>query len=244
MGAVVAVACTLRSDWYRALVEMDTARLSGPHTFQRDANAGYLARIRSLLSYPHVAWDLFRDWGVGVHSLGAGVAFLGDLTGDRDLEDGRIPVAVCATDLLAGDRVVMRHGPVAEAAYASSALAGVLPPLLRDGLLLADGVYADIAPIDVAREMGPSTVIAVDAGQSVPPQAIRNGFQALMRAVEICHLHHAGLRFDDADLVLRPDFSNPIDMLDFGARRDCIAAGARAVRLDRDRIRNLLVEQP
>ena len=241
MGAVVGATYALRLDWYRALVDMATDQLAGPHHTPGDGELSLSAKVRALFSYPHVAWDMYFGWGVGIHSLTAGTDILRTLTGDRDLEDGRVPIAVCATDLLAGERVVMRQGPAAEAMYASSALAGVLPPLQHGGRLLADGVYADIAPIDVARELGPPTVIAVDAGQSVPSPAIRNGFQALMRAVEICHQHHARLRFDEADLVLRPEFIKAIDTLDFSAKRECIASGLRAVRINRARLRDVLV---
>jgi len=240
MGAIVGATYALRQDWYGALVDMDTRRLTGPHSYPKDENARLLTKLGVLISYPRIVWDMFLGWGVGIHSLAAGTALLRKLTENGDLEDGRVPVAVCATDLLTGERVVLRAGPAAEAVYASAALAGVLPPLQRDGRLLADGVYADIAPIDVGRGLGPSTVIAVDAGQSVPPPAIHNGFQALMRAVEICHEHHARLRFDAADLVLRPQFSTTIDTLDFGAKRGCIAAGIHVVRHNREQIEELL----
>lgn len=240
MGAVVGATYALRPDWYRALVDMDTGRLAGLHNLPLDDRAPTHAKLKTLFSYPRVVWDMFWGWGVGVRSLAAGTDLLRTLTGFGNLEGGRVPVAVCATDLLSGERVVMRTGPAADAVYASAALAGVLPPLEWDGQLLSDGVYADIAPIDVAREIGPRTVIAVDAGQPGPPPTIRNGFQAMMRAVEICHQHHARLRFDAADLVLRPDFPSAIDTLNFSAKRECIASGIRAVRLNRDRIEELL----
>ena len=57
-------------------------------------------------------------------------------------------------------------------------------PLRRDGQLLCDGAYADIAPIDVARSFGHPAVVAVDAGQALVSE-IRNGYQALTPAVEI-----------------------------------------------------------
>ena len=40
-----------------------------------------------------------------------------------------------------------------------------------------------------------AVVIAVDAAQSVEATGIRNGFQAIMRAMDICHRKHAQLRF-------------------------------------------------
>ena len=124
--------------------------------------------------------------------------------------------------------------------YASCALAGILPPLVTDSYVLADGVYADVAPVDVARGMGLPLVIAVDPGQPTHATEIRNGVQAVMRAMEICHRQHADLRVNEADLVLRPAFPKYIDTLDFGARRVAVVAGARAVRSRLADIRGLV----
>lgn len=106
--------------------------------------------------------------------------------------------------------------------------------------MLCDGTYADLAPIDVARSFGHPIVVAVDAGQSLVSTEIRNGFQALTRAVEICQMTHAHLHFEDADLVLAPTFRRTIDTLDFAARRECVAAGVRAVRRNDAALRQLL----
>lgn len=143
-------------------------------------------------------------------------------------EDGRIPVVVCATDLRSGARVAFRDGPAAAAVYASSALADVLPPSTQGDRVLADGAYVDIAPVDLARSLGPEVVIAVDPGQVSGAGAITNGLQAVMRAVEICHHTHAHLRLEEADLVLRQPFRRFIDVLDFTSERECVAAGGRA----------------
>jgi NTE family protein len=51
-----------------------------------------------------------------------------------------------------------------------------------------------------------------------------------MRAMEICHRRHAELRMREADLVIRPRFHRIIDVLELDALRECVAAGARAVR--------------
>jgi NTE family protein len=115
----------------------------------------------------------------------------------------------------------------------------VLPPLRRGDQLLCDGVYADIAPIDVARSFGYPAVVAVDAGQAQISE-IRNGYQALTRAIEICQMTHAHLHFQEADLVLAPTFARTIDTLDFSARRECTAAGVRAVRHNYAALRQLL----
>lgn len=67
------------------------------------------------------------------------LAELRRLVGSARLDRARIPVVVTATDLRSGGRVDLRTGHAVEAIFASGALAGVLPPLERGGLMLADG---------------------------------------------------------------------------------------------------------
>ena len=233
MGAVVGATYTLRDDWYTVLLDADTSAFPGPLPSRPTRRRTLAQKTRVFYTYLHALRDLALDWGVGVHAMAEGERFLRTLTADLNLEDGRIPISVCATDLRSGERVILRSGNAAKAAYASSALAGVLPPLDGSGTLLADGAYVDIAPIDLAREYGNPVVIAVDPGQLMAANEIRNGLQALMRAFDICHRRHADLRFEEADLVLRPVFRRSIDTLDFDAARECVAAGMRAVRSQR-----------
>ena len=242
MGALVGVAWALREDWYPALMRIDAASLPRPlRPFRSVGTTPWRARAGGCLDFVRAGWDMFVGWGVGAPALRQGRLVLRDLTQGKRLEQGRVPVVTCATDLRTGDRIVLEGGDAAEAIYASTALAGVFPPLRRGECLLADGAYADIAPVDVARELGPSPVIAVDAGQELQAREPTNGFEALSRAVEICQRTHAHLRLERADLVLRPAFRRPIDTLEFSARRECAAAGAVAVRQRRQELADLLV---
>ncbi len=160
----------------------------------------------------------------------AGRAALRELFGGADLTEGRVPVAVSSTDLLSGERVVIREGPAADAVYASSALAGVFPPERRGPRLLADGAYTDICPIDVARDLGCECIVAVNPGWLRVVEGVDTGLQAILRATEICYLHHSSLRFEEADVVIKPPFRRAIETLEFAAYRECIAAGMRGVR--------------
>ena len=66
---------------------------------------------------------------MGDRALSAGRRLLHDLALANVLDPCRLPIAMVATDLISGTRVVLSRGSAAEAAYASSALAGILPPL-------------------------------------------------------------------------------------------------------------------
>ena len=240
MGAVVGVAYAMREDWYRAVLDMKLADFPGPTGDPDGEPLRLLQWIRSAATTVRVVLSMVRDWGPAAKAKRDGLDELRRLVGHDRLETARIPVAVIATDLLGGGRVVLSKAPADDAVYASGALAGVLPPLELGDWLLADGAYTDLAPVDVAREMEAAAVIAVDAGWLDRAGEIRNGFRAIVRAMEICHRQHAHLRFAEADLTLRPRFRRSIDTLEFSARRECVAAGIRIVRQERQAVRTLL----
>ena len=237
MGAVVGATYALNDDWYDALVGMDTSGFPATPDFRLP---GLAARIRGLRTALLAARDMYFGWGVGARTETWGRGVLSGLTQGKNLEDGRIPILVCATDMLTGTRVVFGNGRATDYVYASAALAGILPPLSHGPHVLMDGAYADIAPIDVARGTGAQVVIAVDPSQRENAVGPKNGMQAMLRSIEVCQYEHARLRFDQADLVIRPDFRQSIGTLDFALKRHCIAAGAVATRRAHGEIETLL----
>ena len=245
MGGIIAAAYALNPDWYRALCQMDTSTFPDS---PKPMNGELRQMVRSLLASERLVREMLLGWGAGAESLEAGKALLRQLTLGRRLEQGRIPVATVAMDLVSGQRVVFDSGDAVPATYASAAVPGLLPPLKQDGQLLADGTYVDDVPVDVARNLGKNSgagvdrVMAIDVSQMEPAVNIRNGFQAIMRAVEICHSAHSHSRFSHADAVLRVTFPKQINVLDFDHKRDCIAAGIRAVRQQKQTLLRLLCD--
>ncbi|MFU8890025.1 MAG: patatin-like phospholipase family protein, partial [Trueperaceae bacterium] len=238
MGAIVGATHVLNPDWYRALLAADVGAIPG---MTRETGAQRATRLRAILASGRALRHLLLRWGVLTPARPAIEALLETLTLGKRLEDARIPFAAVATDLASGARAVLTSGPAAEAVYASSALAGILPPVARDGALLADGCYADVAPIDVARALvGGGPVIAVNPSPGVPSPPPRNGLQAVLRAMDVSVQHHALVRFGQADLELRIRLPFPVATIDFSHQRTCVAAGVRAVRAQRTEITALL----
>lgn len=240
MGAVVGVTYAQRADWYEAVLAMKLSDFPGPVESRAQDRLRMVRTALATLATLRTLWAMFMDWGPGARARKAGLTELRRMVGHGSLDRARVPVVVTATDLRSGERIVLRTAASDDAVYASAALAGVIPPLEMGPYLLADGAYSDLAPVDVARELQSSIVIAVDAGRLDRAGEIRNGYQALVRAVDICHRQHAHVRFAAADLVLRPEFNRSIDTLEFSARRECVEAGIRVVRAGRESIRELL----
>lgn len=241
MGAVVGATYVLNDRWYEALLNMD---VSGFPKLPQFAGAGPISYLRNLRRAEKSVLAMYFGWGVGQRREDWGRELLRQLTCGKRIEAGRIPVLVTATDLATGERVVLSRGRAADLAYASSALAGVVPPAVIDGRVLVDGGYCNLAPIDLARASGVDVVIAVDASTTTYADLPTNGLQAMLRGLEICQNEHAHLRFAEADLVLHPKFDPPVGILDFAPRRRCVAAGIRATRAARAELEALLTAAP
>lgn len=230
MGAVVGASYGLNRDWYRALVHMD---ISGFPALPDFSAAGVGNRLRSLYRAERFVTGSWFGWGLGEATYEWGLDLLRGLTLDRRLEEARLPVCVTATDLGTGERVAFRDGPAWERVYASSALAGILPPAEIGGRWLIDGGYSDLAPVDLARRLVDGPVIAIDVSRFLRGGLPSNGMQAMIRGLEICQNEHAALRFAAADMVLRPRLDPPVDTLEFGAKRRAVAAGIAMIRARR-----------
>jgi NTE family protein len=80
----------------------------------------------------------------------------------NDFDDLPIPFRAIASDIVAGEAVVLASGDLTAAIRASMSVPGVFAPTNVDGRLLVDGGLIGNLPIDVMRTMGVDIIIAVD----------------------------------------------------------------------------------
>jgi NTE family protein len=99
--------------------------------------------------------------------------------GDWRLEDLPIPLRVVATDASSGERVVLRHGPLAQAVRASIAVPLVFPSVEVDGCRLVDGVVSDPLPIAVACD---AAVVVALGFRGVMPRRIDRASRLVAQA--------------------------------------------------------------
>jgi len=242
MGAIVGGAYALSPDFDRKRLTKQVIELgiTPPLTLNGSEvdREGFLERLRRFIDVERFLIDTMWGWGA---LEGTGVAdALAKLTSDKRLEEAKVPLAAVATDLLSGEKVVFKKGPASLALQASSALPGFFPPIRYEGRLLADGAFVDLVPTDVVREMGVRLVVAVDVDQESMRMEIRNGLQAFLRAVEIGARHHKRHHLGMADLVIRPEFGEPVDSLDFSKAELCVEAGLRATERVLPTLRRML----
>lgn len=105
-------------------------------------------------------WSLRPRWGL-LDSRVLDDAVRRALGGDPLIEQLPRRFAALATDLRTRRAVIIDHGPLSLALRSTIAVPGLLPPVRRDGTLLADGGMVDNVPIAAARALGASRVVVV-----------------------------------------------------------------------------------
>ena len=127
--------------------------------------------------------------------------------GDKNIEDAMIPLAMIATDISNGEKVVLNKGSVAKAVMASTCIPGIYKPVEIDGILLVDGGIVENVPIKTVQEMGSNYVIAVDLNAMHTYQKPNNIFDIIMNSFHFLILQTDKLQTKNADLLLQPDLS-------------------------------------
>ena len=143
---------------------------------------------------------------------------------DKKIEDAEIPLAVVATDITSGDKVVIDKGAVAQAVMASTCIPGVFSPVEFDEKLLVDGGIVENIPIDTVKNMGAEYVIGVDLNAKKmynKPDSILdvmiNSFHFTLKAA-------AKYQTQDANLLITPDLSK-FNMISTDQIKDLIEQG-------------------
>lgn len=198
-GALAAAAWAFghRNPWkvHEAIFDREVAQLS------QGGSLRALARLFTALRRPHLAEAERMAQG------------LRRLFGEARLEESPLPLAIQAADLLTGERVVLREGPVWRAVLASMSIPGLFPPVSWEGRLLVDGDVAEKVPVRAAKALFPK-VVAVDVSNPPPKEPPKTALEAALLAGEASRRRLKELALREADLVLSLDPPFPIDTFD------------------------------
>ncbi len=129
---------------------------------------------------------------------------------DARIEQLPLPLAVVTTDLRLGREVVLAEGSLRAAVMASSAIAGVFPPVVVDGMELVDGGFVNLVPVEVALRLGADVVVAVDVSSNIADSQTfsRTGSAISLRASAIQAETAKLFEVRFADVLVRPDVSD------------------------------------
>jgi len=126
----------------------------------------------------------------------------------RNLQELDIPVHVVATDLMTGDKVIFKEGPIADAVRASISIPGIFVPEKLNDKLLVDGGVVDRVPVSVVEEMGADIIIAVDVSHVKQNTEITSIFDVIMQSIDILQMEAVANREIASDIMIRP----PVEM--------------------------------
>lgn len=187
----------------------------------------------------------YIDWTVPKMGLIAGndiKQFISVMTKQQRIEDAHIPLAIVATDLQKGEKVVFRSGSIADAVRASISIPGIFVPERWNGRLLVDGGVIDRVPATVVRDMGADVVIAVDVASVKTNGAITSIVDVILQSLDIIQAELASHRIAQADIVIRPPLER-YSSYAFTHAKEMIRIGEEAARQQLPIIRQLLAEK-
>ncbi|WP_248662507.1 patatin-like phospholipase family protein [Fuchsiella alkaliacetigena] len=175
-------------------------------------------------------WDLITDLTVPKRGLIAGKKvkeFIKILTKNKAFSQLDIPLAVVATDIEAGEEVVIDQGLVAEAIRASISIPGIYVPHEIGERILVDGALVNRVPVDLLSDLGADIVIGVDVGDDSSRKKINNIFDVILRSISIMENQIVKHKSVEADILIKPKVGH-VSPQDLDQAEDCVAAGVEA----------------
>ena len=200
------------------------------------------------------------DYAVPITSLvrgGRALAMLARTLGPEPaIEELEREFFCVSSDLVTGEQVVHRSGPVVHAVAASMCLPGIFAPIRQAGSLLVDGGVLDSLPVGPMAATKEGPIVAVDVGRRFDHArapagrgariaarwaAARTGTtveaqpplptikETLARSLVLGSIESARAARRHADVVVEPD-TGICEMLDFGRLDEMVEAGRRAAR--------------
>ena len=165
--------------------------------------------------------------------------------GERNMEDLPLPVAVIATDIGNGERVVFNRGPLTHAMRASMAVPGLIAPVDHQGRKLVDGGLVDNLPVaEVKRHCAADVVIAVDVGSPLlKAEEVGSLLSISAQMIGILtqqNVERSLAQLSPRDIYIRPALSS-VSPGDFAKHAEAIAEGRAAAEQLAERLAALSV---
>ncbi len=161
------------------------------------------------------------------------------LTQGKNFEQLDIPLAVVATDLESGERVVFCEGPVFPAVRASISIPGIFQPVVLNNRLLVDGAVCERLPVSVAREAGMDVVVAVDVTFGSKDLNIKSILDVFLQSINLLERQIHETRLEGVDVLIQPGVGN-MAINRFDLVEEAVMAGREATQQLIPQIKELL----
>ena len=165
--------------------------------------------------------------------------FLHKFTTAKFFHEMKIPLSICATDLLSGSSIHFTEGEIGPALRASCAYPGLFLPVEYQGRILVDGFLTETVPAEAARDIGADIVIGVHLEPGLLRSAPRNTIEVISRSFSILQTSATQLWHSDVDVLLEPDVHH-VQWDEFVKTPLLVAAGDAAAREAIPQIKELI----
>ncbi|HSC66678.1 MAG TPA: patatin-like phospholipase family protein [Cellvibrio sp.] len=167
--------------------------------------------------------------------------------GEREIQELPLPLAIVATDIGTGERVVLRDGSLTKAMRASMSVPGLMAPIEHQGRKLVDGGLVDNVPVEVARDLCKADrVIVVNVGSPLKSaDDIGSILSVTGQMIGILTQQNvdnslAGLK--EGDIYIEPDLGD-ITATDFALYKEAAHVGKLAAEKQIAALRSLSVDE-
>ncbi|MDB4297735.1 patatin-like phospholipase family protein [Flavobacteriaceae bacterium] len=150
--------------------------------------------------------------------------FMEENIGDANIENARIPLAILATNITNGQKVILRSGNVGKAVRASTCIPGIFNPVTIKGTILVDGGISENIPISAVEEMGATLIIGVDLNANHGNHKPKNMVDVLQNSFHFALQSAVKSQSKRADIIIAPDLSE-FDMIHTSQTKKLIKKG-------------------
>ena len=158
---------------------------------------------------------------------------------NRLIEQMRMPLGIVATDLQSGKGVLFRRGDTGIAVRASCSIPGVFQPAAIQGREYVDGGLVAPVPVQYAKQMGATVVIAVSISNEPGQQNASGTLGVLQQTISIMQQSINSYELQGAEIVIQPKLQQ-MGGADFKARSAAILAGEIATQEKMAQIKALI----
>ncbi len=176
---------------------------------------------------------------LGLVSNSAIKKIIEEIIGHVDISKSHCPLAIVATDIETGEKIVFQDGNVALAVQASTCLPGLFTPVEIDGRKLMDGGLAENVPLEPLREMGADIMIGVDVAHWPSRKKVDNVLDVISNTIDILISHQKIVHENFVDVFIEPDLGM-YNSSDFKKADEMVNAGYHAAIKKIPEIRRLL----
>jgi NTE family protein len=189
-----------------------------------------------------LSWSNLSEFGyskLGLNSNGPVGEIMIELVGDKKIEDALMPLAIIATNVDTGEKIIFRKGSVAEAVRASTCLPGFFIPTEIGGKKLVDGGLVENLPLSPLQKMGADVRIGIDLGHFRTLKKTRNILDVITNSYNILIKPQEKIPAEDVEVLIEPHLEK-FHSTDFEKVDELMQAGYQATKLKIPQIKKYL----